>query len=222
MSGAAGAAGIGAAGSIIGSKGGAGGKKGQQSNMEGLYKEFQSILTSGMNLYQTAAGSGPDGLKATDERALADYQKTIMTQAQSALGAYDASAAAKGSGMGQSDTQKDRAKTQISEGYASQVGALKYGQDESYLSRLQALLPGTGSATSGFGGAGALDAQNSNRQSGILNGILQLAGLIPGSQGKSPQNPFDPISSYHPGGGITGGGDGSISNPGSDIPSTGN
>lgn len=142
-----------------------------------------------MNLYKTAASSGPDGLKATDAKALQDYQQTVMNQAQSELGAYDAKAAASGSPIGKSDTQKDRARTQITEGTAGTLAGMKYGQDESYLSRLQALLPGTGSAVSGFGGAGAIDAANMNQNNNIQQAIIDIArsGIF---GGKGQQNPF--------------------------------
>lgn len=183
---------IGAAGSLVSSKKGGGGKKGNNAspNLQGLYGKFQDILDMGMNLFKTASGTGPDSLKATDTRSLEEYQKMVMNQAQSELGAYDASAAARGSAIGQADTQKDRARTQIATGLASDVGNKRFAMDESYLARLQNLLPGTGSAATGFGGAGALDAANMNQQTGIMDAIFKIASAFPGSAGKTPTNPF--------------------------------
>lgn len=183
---------IGAAGSLASSKKGGGGKKGGSSspNLQGLYDKFSTILDAGMNLYKTASGTGSDSLRATDSRALEEYQKNVMTQAQAELGAYDAAAAAAGSPVNKMDTAKERSRTQIATGMATDVGNKRFAMDESYLQRLQALLPGTGSAVAGFGGAGALDQMESNRQSGIMDAIFKLASSIPGSKGRTPTNPF--------------------------------
>jgi len=182
---------IGAAGSVVSNKKGGGGKKGGASpNLEGLYSKFSTILDSGMNLFKTASGTGPDSVKNTDKTALADYQKQVMTQAQSELGAYDASAAASGSPINKSDTAKDRSRTQIAAGLSGDVANKKYAQDESYLARLQALIPGTGSAATGFGAAGAIDSANMNQANNIQDAIFKLAGSGIFGAGKTPVNPF--------------------------------
>lgn len=163
---------------------------GASPNLERLYKQFNTILDTSLNIYKTASGTGPDSLKSTDARALAQYRQAVLDQTQAALGSYDARAAAAGSPLGQADTAKDRARTQIASGMASDVAGKEYAQSESLLAREAALLPSTSSAATGFGAGGAIDAANSNQNSALLNSVLNLASSIPGNQGHTPANPF--------------------------------
>lgn len=185
---------IGAAGSIISSgKGGKGG--GASPNLEALYRKFNSVLDASMNLFTKASGAGPDGLAATDKRALEEYQKTALNQAQAELGAYDAAAAGAGSAIGQADTAKDRARTQIATGMAQDVAQKQYAQTESLTAREAALLPNPSNFAQGFSGAGAIDQMNQNQQSGILTGILDLARMIPGNNSFRESNPWQTAGS---------------------------
>lgn len=175
----AGASAIGALSGLFGGHGG-----GTDPNLAKLYAKYNTALDMAMNLYKTATGDGPDSFKATDARALQEYQDMALKQGQALLGSYDASAAAAGSPISQTDTAKEQSRSNIAGGISQSIAEKKFTQDETLLAREAALLPQPGQYAQGFQGAASLDQANSAQQSDILNAVLNIAGAF----GKTPYN----------------------------------
>lgn len=160
------AAGVGLIGSIFG------GGPSTPGYVRENYELQNAAFRKAMELYDSI------NFEQLDQRALTTYSDAAMKYAQTILGNYDAKAAAAGSPIWKSDTQKSRSRNQIAADAALPIAQYAAQQLSTRPQRQASILPNPAQAAAGFQSAAYLDQASAAQHSQEMGGLFDAAKAL--------------------------------------------